>query len=377
MPEEAKADSELGVFCLELKAALKCLGKPLEGLVIVLTPVWVHDPARWVEDVAALVARRELSGVRWIVVDLDQPHCAGIGERLGESGHTVDARLAPKAVEADSVALLEGVLSAPKGATGMQLVGAAGPDEAAPLRVHERLASPEEIRAAAEKTGVPEAVLQIEPMHKLKGLIMEAAGAMRKRDPKHGVAKQREARAFCRGIGWVQGAVMLALMLGGYVMEANAPKTAGEIFVEAREEAKAAGIAELATQAQIAIGSGLVFEQKWEDAALAYVEAGRLAAEMGSTLMAIEGYRTAGQFLMARGDHEHAAQAFAHALKHAGKANPMEQKLSSAPEAARALASICRAHELKVQAESLEAQADTMMKAETEEAGHGIAEHVI
>ena len=377
MPEPAEAADDLGAFGIDLKAALQCLGKPLTGLVIVLSPVWVHEPARWVEDVAALVGRRDFPGVRWIVVDVDHPHCAAIGERLRQAGHVLDARMDPKALEEDSDTLLHGVLSAPEGATGMQLTGGAGPDEPAPLRSGERLSTPEEIKAIAEQSGLPEAALQIVPMHKLKGLIMEAASFMRKRDPERAVAKQREARAFCRRMGWTQGAVMMALMLGGYAMEANAPKTAGAIFAEAREEARAAGMPELAVQAQVAIGAGLVLEQRWQDAALAYIEAGRLAAELGSVVMAIEGYRTAGQFLLARGDEEHAAQAFARALEFAGNAKPMERELSSAPEAARALASICRAHGLAAQAESLEAQAELMMKTETEEARCGTTEHLI
>src|SRR5262249_10151569 len=154
---------------------------------------------------------------------LDHLHCAAIGEQLRQAGHVLDARMDPEALEEDSDALLNAVLSAPKGATGMQLTGGAGPDEPAPLRSGERLSTPEEIQAAAQKAGLPEAVLQIEPMHKLKGLVMEAAGAMRKHETERAVAKQREARAFCREIGWAQGAVIMALMLGGYAMEANTP----------------------------------------------------------------------------------------------------------------------------------------------------------
>jgi hypothetical protein len=360
MPEDDDADTDLGRFCLTLAQAVKCCGAPIGGLVVVLTPMAMEDPLRWREEVAALVARPELSRVRWVIVDLQEPTCMDIARGLEKKARIVYARLDMKAVEADVDALLAGTETAPPGAGGLRLSGAAGPDEAPPKRYNAQTTTPEQIEKLAAEAGVPPAVLQVEPMQKLRGMITGAARAMRKGDVFEAISKQREARAFCRTIGWRKGAVMMALLLGGYALQADAPKTASAIFMEARAEATDEGMAEQAAQAQMALAAGLLLERKEDEAARAFAEAGRLAESLGSSVMAIEGYRMCGQLCMARGDDKHAAQAFVRALECAGEAKPEEKALSSAPEAARALATICRSHELVPQADALEAQALAM-----------------
>jgi tetratricopeptide (TPR) repeat protein len=361
MPREARCSSALGRFGVELRAALECVSAPIEGLVIVLAPIEVGDAKQWAEDVAALVGRKDLARARWVIVDIEDPICRPAAEALGEAAITVDARVAGADIRAGIEDMLASVASAPPGARGMRLVGAAGPDELPPPRkTRPAPPTPEQAQALADAKGVPAASLQVEPMHKLRSLVVSAAAALARGDAQGAVAKQREARSMSLGMGLRRVAVMMALVLGGYAIQAGASQTAVEIFREARAEAEAEKLPELAAQAQMAIGASLLVQKKSDDAAFAFAEAGGLAATMGSPIMAIEGYRMCGQLLAAKGDHEHASQAFCRALEIADDTTTIERGVSSAPQAARALAALCRAHALEVQATSLEQQAIAM-----------------
>ncbi|UQA63218.1 hypothetical protein [Polyangium aurulentum] len=375
MPAEARAKTDLGRFLLELRVAVQCLGKPLAGLVVVLSPVWVRDVARWQEDVRALLAREDLGRVRWVLVDLEEPISLDVARGLGASAYLVDARIDVAALQEESDALAASIESAPSGAWGARATGAAGPDEAPPPRYNARALDPEELRALAEGANLPPEVLSVEPMQKLRALITGAARAARNRDVAGAVAKQREARAFCKGIGWRKGAVMMACLLGGYALQAGAPRAALDIFTEARDEATEEDMAELAAQAEMARGTCLLLEKRDDEAARSFAEAGMLAGELGSKVMAIEGYRMCGQILLGRGDEKHAVQAFVRALEYAEGATPQERATSSAAEAMHALASVCRAHRLGAQADALEAQAAAMERGQEKEGGRHVAGH--
>lgn len=355
MPREARAPSALGRFGLELRAALGCLGAPLAGLVVVLSPVWVRDAKQWMEDAAALVERPDLARVRWVIVDLDEPICAPVAEKLAKAALVVDARLDTGDVQRDVEAMFSAAASAPPGADGMRIAGMAGPDEAPPPhKVRTPPLTPQQARVIAEgrekahaeaiEKGIPEALLRPEPMRKLRGFVMGAAGAMIKGEASRAVAFMREAKALCRTAGLGKLAVMMGLVMGGFAMQARAPDTAAAIFREARAEADAAELPALSAQAQLAVGSGLLAAGKPGEAALAFAEAGQLAAAQGERMFAIEAYRMAGQVLVSQRDFEHAAGAFWRAVQIASDGEPEEWRLSSGPEAARALGRIFREH---------------------------------
>ena len=137
-------------------------------------------------------------------------------------------------------------------------------------------------------------------------------------------------------------------------MQGHAPDTAAAIFREARADAEAQKAPELAAQAQIALAAGLFAAKKTEEAALAYAEAGQLAAASGARMLAVEAYRMCGQLVAAQGDFPHAGQAFWRAIEIASDGEPEEWRLSSAPEAARALAALFRNHDRPETAECLE-----------------------
>ncbi|XYH96525.1 hypothetical protein ACMHYB_53565 [Sorangium sp. So ce1128] len=342
MPEHAEARTALARFALTVRSALECLRAPLAGLVVVLAPLWARDPARWARDVGALVALRELARVRWVVVDLDEPVCAAVIQAFGHRVEEVDARVNDAAVRAGMDQMLSAMTSAPSGATGAPLSGAAGPRAPAPPRKN---APSFEAHADAATS------------HQLRMLVLGAAKAMRDGNAAEAVRQQREALRLCVDEGFVRESIVMELVLGGYALQGGARECALGVFEQARQRAQSAGLAELVVQAHLAVAAALLAQHRTLDAALAYARAGETAAAAGASVLAIEAYRMTGQTLAAAGKTELAAKAWLRALLVAGGATAIEKHASTAPRAARALAEHCRQHRLIQQAEALEAQA--------------------
>jgi len=146
------------------------------------------------------------------------------------------------------------------------------------------------------------------------------------------------------------------------------------VFTTAKARAQAANLAELSIQAQMAIGATLLVAKRVEDAVVAYHEAGALgeasarefAAQQPAIeasgpavpmIMAVEAHRMAGQLLVSLGREQDAANSFWRALAAANAVDEDRRSNTSASEAARQLAALCRKHNLHQQADSLEAQA--------------------
>jgi len=183
------------------------------------------------------------------------------------------------------------------------------------------------------------------------------------------VAVMRDARRFCRQSGLTRLVPMMGLMIGGYAMQARAPMTASTCFREARADAETVGAPELVAQAQMAIAAGLLASHKNAEAALAFAEAGKLAAGVGARVMATEAYRTSGEILVGLRDFEHAVGAFWRAVQIASDGEPQEWRMSSGPEAARALARIFKEHgndERAVWLERVAVEMETLGESEAE-----------
>jgi tetratricopeptide (TPR) repeat protein len=353
---------ELARFCVELSEALRRFSAPpFGGVVLVLAPVEVRDPKRWVSEVKALLARRELRNARLIVVEADGPHSEALAVALAKEALRVDARPDEKQLREDMAQMLAGMAAAPAGATGAQVVGAAGPRVAPPPR---KKAPPPMSDAQREELArelkLAPALLDPGFQQALRLKVFSAAHAMREGKAAQAIQVQREARDMCLGAGLNREAVTLELVLGGYVLQAKQAPLALEVFRDARKRAEAHQLAELAVQAQLSTASTLLVLQHLEEAALAYAEAGKLGVAASQPILAIEGYRMSGQVLAGAGKVAEATSAWKKALEAADKAAPEERSASSASEAARQLAALCRKHGLKAQAESLEAQAVTL-----------------
>lgn len=355
---ESKAPSALARFSLEVNGALRRLTSPFDGVVLVLAPVWVREPKRWVSDVKVLLTRAELRRARFILVEADGPHCEPLAVALAKEAERVDARPDDKKAAEDMAQMLVAMVSAPAGATGARAVGAAGPRVAPPPRKGE----PQPMSAAQREEMARE--LKVEPalldpgFHQaLRLKVLSAAHALREGKAAQAVHEQREARDMCLKAGLKREAVTMELVLGGYVLQAKQTAQALEVFQAARQRAEAHQLPELAVQAQLARASTLLVLQRSDEASRAYAEAGKLGMAASSPVLAIEGYRMCGQLLAGAGKLAEATAAWKTALQVADKAPPDQRSASSAPEAARQLAALCRTHGLKAQADSLEAQA--------------------
>ncbi|MBK6534643.1 MAG: hypothetical protein IPF99_35370 [Deltaproteobacteria bacterium] len=128
------APTPLARFAQELSQALRVLRPPMGGLVIVLAPVWVREPQRWSDDLRALLGEPGLRAARFVVVELETAASLPALEALGAAVERVDARVDDRAVRDEMNARLDAMRAAPAGATGPQLVGAAGPSAPAPAR---------------------------------------------------------------------------------------------------------------------------------------------------------------------------------------------------------------------------------------------------
>jgi tetratricopeptide (TPR) repeat protein len=353
-----KAPSALARFSLEVDGALKRFTSPFDGVVLVLAPVWVRDPKRWASDVKSLLTRAELRKARFILVEADGPHCEPLAVALAKEAERVDARPDDKKAGEDMAQMLAAMASAPAGATGARAVGAAGPRVDPPPRK----GAPPPMSAAlreqmARELKVEPALLDPSFQQTLRLKVLTAAHALREGKAAQAIQEQREARDMCLKAGLKREAVTMELVLGGYVLQAKQTPQALEVFRDARKRAEAHQLPELAVQAQLAQASTLLVLQRTDEAARAYAEAGKLGMAASAPVLAIEGYRMCGQLLAGLGKVTEATAAWKKALEAADKAPADQRSASSAPEAARQLAALCRKHGLKAQADSLEAQA--------------------
>lgn len=351
-PEQVGATA-LERFCLELHSALASRDASMAGLVIVLAPVWIRDGDRWRRDLSALLDPPQLGPARFVVVEIDEPQGLALAEQLGPAADIVDARVRVESLREQMRARAASMSAAPSGASGPRLTGAAGPSVAPPQREGAPTSSAEQRAEQALALGISPALLDVEVMHELRISVFTAALAMADGELALALAAQGRARDFCAAHGLEREAVTNELVLGGYELQGGDPQRAVESFTRARERAVAAGLSELAVLAQIAAGSGELVRGRVEQAILAYAEAARLGAELGAVVLTIEAQRMCGQLLLSQGRPDEAALAFASAVATAsGSADALPR--SSAPEAARALARLCREHGLVEQAVALE-----------------------
>jgi tetratricopeptide (TPR) repeat protein len=344
-------------FGLELRALVERLRAPLEGVVLVLAPLWVRAPKPWIEEVTVLLCQTGLASVRWVIVELEDAVCAPLARALGQRARQVDARVDAAATRAETDEMLAAIGASPSGATGARLCGAAGPPELPPLRKNKTAAVTPILPGEA---GLPAAFSGATFTHRLRASTLGAARSMRDGDTPQATRQQREALELCNNAGLVRESVVMELVLGGYALQGGAHALALDGFRRARQRAETAGFAELAVQAQLAVAGSLLAQRRTAEATAAYVEAGQLGAALRSPVLAIEGYRMAGQLLAASGMVDFAGAAWRKALELANSATALDRKASSAADVARALAALCRTHRLPEQAAALEAQAAAM-----------------
>ena len=347
-------------FARVLWTALTCVAPPLEGLLVVLAPVWVNDAAAWVATLHPLLTRPELAAARWVIVDPEDGPARAVAEALGPLAEVCDARIDPAASARDLAAMLSGMGAAPPGSSAARAAGMAGPREAPPRRIRQPPApTPAQQAELMASVGLPAAFADADLMQRIRVGVLNAAEAMQAARAVDAVRLQREVRDLAAQAGLVRESVLFEIVLGTYALQGGAPAPALTAFDEAARRAVAASLPELAAQALLAKAGALLLARRPADAALAYAEAGRLAREKAPVL-AIEAYRMAGTLLLQLRQDQQAIAVWQQALDLAGASAPAVRAASTAAEVARALAAVCRGHGLRTQADALVKQAEAL-----------------
>lgn len=358
-PAASAVEARLAPFASTAAAVLGASREPLRGLVLLLAPAAVDDPAAFEEELDVLLRVPSLAGCRWILVldeDLEPPR--GLLAALGDRALECDARVDPAAFERDVEELVAG---------GDVRAGMAGPRGVVPPRRVDDPAEPSEAAKAERdealrKAGIDPRYLVEAP--RLRTLVVGAALAMKQGRGPEAVRLQREACDLCDALAMHQVKVVCQIALASYLSGLGQEPEALRELEAAATHAKAHALPVQESQAHLALGLLHALAQRAPEATGAYVQAARAAEAGASPLLAIEAWRLAGQLAAQQELSTAATRAFKEAIRIASGADPALAQVSSAPEAARALAALCRQHQLAAQADSLEAQARAMEQGE-------------
>lgn len=339
-------------------AVLEGMAEPLQGLVMVLAPTVVEQPAKLAKAITELMSDPALQRCRWVLVlDVDVPPPRPLLDALGpERSMTTVCRVDEAQQKQD--------LGAMVGGSDPARFGMAGPvGVTPPPRVDDPPPLPKEQRDEALRAeGVEPAMVDHAPAIRLK--VLQASIAMKDGRGPEAIQAQREARDLCAEVNepelWVITQVTLASYLSGL---GQRPRAKQELQL-ATEHAQAHELGRLHAQALLALGMLHAVDRQPGEAVRAYTEAARVAEAADEPVLAIEAWRTAGQLAATHRQDDAAANALQQALRVAGQTPPGDVKGSSAPEAARQLATIYESRGLQPQAASLHLQADAMERGE-------------
>lgn len=325
-----------------------------EGLVVVLAPTRVDDEAGWEASVEQLVSAPRLADVRWVLVDLERATMGAWLDAMGTRAMRVVVAVDAAAAQAELGGMLDAMEAAPEGVSGPARTGAAWPRGVTPPpRPEYPVTNREELDRALAAAGVvvPEAA-RVGPALGLK--VLRASQAMRQRRDADAVRFQREARDLCLAHGMMRDATVMELILGSFVAGMERRGEAIEVYRQAIARADEHGFAELSVQALMAMAALQLVDRRRDAACETYVAAAHKAAEADVKLLAIEGWRMAGQLRLDAGDHTGATTFWRRALALADEAPPAEAKASGAAETAAALAAVYRAQGMEAQARALD-----------------------
>ena len=354
-PPASENDNALAAFAVLLRQVADARCAPLQGLVVVLAPTRLEDVREWQRELRALLEAPQLADVRWVVVEVDNSSMGPIVEALETRALSNTCRVDEEALQEELARMLERAGGAASGAPGPAQAGAAWPRGVVPPpRKGKSTPSPAQVEAALREAGIAPGIAG-ESGRQLRQKVLLAAQALRQKKVE-AIRLQREARDLCLGAGLIRESVLMELILASYLAHLGQPAKAIEQYEAAFMRAQQEQLPQLAAQAQLAIGALQFVARKPELAAAAYVRGAECAKAANVTLLAIEGYRLAGQAWADLGKEALATQAWRSALAVAEKAPAEEVKASSAAETALALAALCREHGLTAQAQSLEEQ---------------------
>jgi tetratricopeptide (TPR) repeat protein len=344
-------------FGLELGAVLGSEIAPLDGVMVLLAPGAVERPKDFDRELLTFVKTPALAMVRWIVVDLEKPSIGGTLSELGEAAASTTARVDEKLARLELEAQLRASTRAGPNAPGLAQTGAAWPREAEPPRRNAPPPlDPAQQAAIAKKLGIPQAVFEA-PIRKIRPAVIEAALAMRDGKANVAVEKQREAVEHARAAGLDREAMVMELVMATYAAHAGAPERAEEHYVSCADRSVEKKWPDLAAQALFGAGALAIVAKDRPRAVKYYGRAGTIAEDGDEHRFAIEAWRTTGHLLAELGDEMGAVKSYGQAMAAAKKLPDKKAAATSAPQAGRELARLCKKLGLSQQAIDFEAQA--------------------
>ncbi|WP_338865645.1 tetratricopeptide repeat protein [Myxococcus stipitatus] len=360
------AEERLAGFGRLAAAVLRALPPPRQGLVLVLAPTVVEDMSSLEEELARVWASPELKSCRFVLLlDADVPIPKMLLKDQGTSALLSECLVDSQRQDQDLEAMLaqESYLAGPKGVTPPRRID--DPPEMPPA----------EREAALRAVGINPAFLADAP--KLRTLVFGAALAMKQGRGPDAIRLQREAKDLAERLDLHQVRVICQIALASYLSGLGQREKALRELEEAAACSEAHSLLEQASQSYLAMGLVHALGKRPPEAVKAYSQAAKAATAANAPLLAIEAWRLAGQIALQSGAEPQAVSCFNQAIGIAQGSEPRQVQLSSAPEAARKLATLCRERGLAAQAASLFNQADQMERGEalapTRVAGAGAA----
>ncbi|MCX4240246.1 hypothetical protein [Paraliomyxa miuraensis] len=289
------------------------------GWVVVLAPAHVKASAQWSRALAMLLRGSALGTVRWVVVDVDRPSLVeGVAEE------TERRRVELGADGGSALTELAASLTRPSTAGPP---GARAPGLEPPLRPTVVPPPPEDPDESKRRT--------------MAALVLGASDAQRKGDVAGAVERQRKAAALCEDAGWSELAIPLQLVLGGYLLAADAAEPALRTLRDAIEVASSMSTRpELLPLCQLALGSTLMARGDRPAAMLAYADATQSAERSGATTLVLEACRLTADTALLLGMEAQAIAFWSRAVSLA-EAEPLAASTGSAGYSARAMALLC------------------------------------
>lgn len=305
---------------------VECTAPVIEPPLLCWLPPAVDDQSEFRDVVIALINQTDPS-IQFVIAD----DSAGsiLDRTFDESGvpaATVAFRIDQDEMKNEFARMM---LATPKkGRAPGTPPGAAAPDVEPPPRPGPQAASDEQVRATLAEHGLPP-VLTPGDGEELQTLVFAAARAVADGNSEVALGKQYEAYQLCdrSGVKLEQG--MMALLLGGYLVQFQQEDQALQWYQEA---ARLTGEANAHAQvSQSLIGVAYIHFQagRFETAAGAYHEAARAAAEGGATLLVLENLRMVGVCLQRLGRMGDAVQVWLQAVEQGRQASPGEISTSN------------------------------------------------
>lgn len=316
------------------------------GLVVLLAPSYVEAPERWQQALGVLLSTKALAEARFVIVDRERSSLGGLVTQHERHARSVTCRVEGESPKAVLAAALDEELLSFDGTVGARPKGVVPP-----RRLHDPPA----------KAPDPQAVRQLA----VSRSVLLASVAVEEGRMRDAIAHQRRACDDSLQAGRIEQAVMLELVLGGYLLTAGAVPQAEETYARASTVAEAAALPDKAAMARLALGSSRLVRHDRTSALVDFAQASTLAEQGGSDALALHACRLTGDVARELRMDAQAIAFWAKAIEIAER-DPATAPLTSAGLVALQLAVLCRERGQHAAADAFLNKADALVRVEPE-----------